>query len=54
MAGMTSFRLEKTLILTLFFCSSAKRVFEQLVAFGYFQVITFIGLCGVLGSASTA
>ena len=54
MAGMTSFRLEKTLILILFFCSSAKRVFEQLVAFGYFQVITFIGLCGVLGSSSTA
>ena len=38
----------------IFFCSSAKRDFEKLVAFGYFQVITFIGLCGVLGSSLTA
>ena len=50
MAGMTSFRLEKTLILTLFFCSSAKRVFEQWWHLG----ITFIGPCGVLGFSSTA
>lgn len=38
----------------IFFVHLRNVFFEQLVAFGYFQVITFIGLCGVLGSSSTA